>query len=191
MTRDDIYDHLAQVYLGKRNKIEEKKKKEFNAWLLINIFITIIIFISAFYGLTAFFTRQGTFLKNNIIFSLHNGPVRIEYNFQKSLLPVQSLDLSLLEVDVTKYNKIHFSIRAKEEGSPGVIKVVLKNKREEKGVFYAKGISLGWKEFEIPFEEFKEITDWSSLKNLSFEVESWNADKSKGIVLINDIYFSG
>ena len=43
MNRDDIYDHLAQVYLGKRNKTEEKKKKQYSVWLLINIGITFII----------------------------------------------------------------------------------------------------------------------------------------------------
>ena len=31
MTRDEIYDHLAQVYLGKRGKVEEKKKQQFNS----------------------------------------------------------------------------------------------------------------------------------------------------------------
>ena len=50
MTRDDIYDHLAQVYLGKRKEADDKKKKQFSAWLFINIVITVIIFASIFDG---------------------------------------------------------------------------------------------------------------------------------------------
>ena len=37
MTRDEIYDHLAQVYLGKRKEAEPRKKKHFHAWLAINV----------------------------------------------------------------------------------------------------------------------------------------------------------
>ena len=81
MTRDDIYDHLAQVYLGKRTKKDIKKEKQFGAWLLINVLITVIIFTSAFYGLTAFLTQRNSHLQSRIIFSLHNGMVRMEYNF--------------------------------------------------------------------------------------------------------------
>ena len=73
MTRDDIYDHLAQVYLGKRSKNDVKKEKQFNAWLVINILITVIIFTSAFYGLTAFLTHHNSNLQSRIIYSLLPG----------------------------------------------------------------------------------------------------------------------
>ncbi len=78
MTRDEIYDHLAQVYLGKKNKIAQQKKVRFNVWLVINIVITVIIFASASYGLSAFLTHRGDALQNKIIFSLNNGPIRVK-----------------------------------------------------------------------------------------------------------------
>ena len=93
MTRDEIYDHLAQVYLGKRDKIEEKKKRQFNAWLVINIVITLVILISAFYGLTAFLTHRSDFLKNNVVFSLNNGPIRISYNLNSPYPQVKIFSL--------------------------------------------------------------------------------------------------
>ena len=191
MQRDEIYDHLAQVYLGKRSKkAEEKNKKELSAWLLINIFITLIIFTSAFYGLTAFLTQKSSFLKKNIIFSLHNGPVTLAYNFRQSFTPVKELSLSIPPIDPSKYHHLHFSVRAKEEGSPGVVKVVLRNRKEEIAFYYVEGITLDWQDVDIPLEKFQYITDWTSLKDISFVLESWNVNKPQGLILIDEICFS-
>ena len=190
MTRDDIYDHLAQVYLGKRSKSDIKKERQFSAWLLINILITVIIFTSVFYGLTAFLTNRNSALQNRVIFSLHNGPIRIEYNFSDSFLPVKTFALGVPEVDAAKYGKIQFSIRGKEEGTPGIVKVVVKNRRNEEASYYIQGVGLDWQEFNIPLDEFPQITDWSSLTDISFVLESWNVDSKKGLILIDNVCFS-
>ena len=190
MTRDDIYDHLAQVYLGKRSKADIKKEKQFSAWLLINILITVIIFTSAFYGLTAFLTHRNSALTSRILFSLHNGPIRIEYNFSDSFPPVKTFVLDVPEIDAAKYTKIQFSIRGKEEGTPGIVKVVVKNRRSEEASYYVQGVGLDWQEFGIPLGEFQQITDWSSLTDISFVLESWNVDSKRGLILIDNVCFS-
>lgn len=190
MTRDEIYDHLAQVYLGKREKKDVKKKQQFNAWLVINVFITVIIFASAFYGLTAFLTHSNSSLRGRIIFSLHNGPIRIEYDFSDSYSPVKTFALSVPSMDAAKYGKIQFSIRGKEEGVPGIVKVVVKNRKNEEAFYYIQGVGLDWQEFNIPLDEFKQITDWSSLTDISFVLESWNVDHKKGLILIDNVCFS-
>ena len=128
MKRYEINDHLEQVYLGKRTKTNIKKKRQFNAWLVINIFITAIIFTSAFYGLTAFLTQHNSSLQSRIIFSLHNGIMRIEYDLTDSFSPVKTLAVNVPSVDASRYSKIQFSLRGKEEGVPGVVKVVIKNR---------------------------------------------------------------
>jgi len=191
MTRDEIYDHLAQVYLGKRKRNDEKKKQQFNAWLVINIIITLVIFSSAFYGLTAFFSQKTTSLQSKIIFSLHHGRIFLSYDFKDDLPPVQSFALSVPEVDVSRYSNLKFSIRAREEGSPGTIKVVINNRLNETAAYYVQGIGLDWREYSIPLDEFRQITDWETLKDVSFVLESWNVDKKKGILLIDDVQFTG
>ena len=190
MTRDDIYDHLAQVYLGKRTKVDTKKTQQFSAWLVINIFITFIIFTSAFYGLTAFLTHRNASLKSRVIFSLHNGPIRMEYNFTNPFPPVKTFALDVPSMDAARYDKIQFSIRGKEEGVPGIVKVVVKNRRNEEASYYVQGVDLDWQEFSIPLDEFKQITDWSSLTDISFVLESWNVDNKKGLILIDNVCFS-
>ena len=190
MRRDDIYDHLAQVYLGKRKRTDVKKKQQFNAWLVINIFITGIIFTSAFYGLTAFLTHHNSTLQSRIIFSLHNGPVRIEYNLKDPFPPVKTFAIDVPRIDASKYGNVQFSIRGKEEGVPGVVRIVVKNQLGEESSYYIQGVGMDWQEFNIPLNEFKQITDWSNLVDISFVLESWNIDNQKGLVLIDNLCFS-
>ena len=190
MTRDEIYDHLAQVYLGKRDKVEAKKKRQLNAWLVINIVITVVILASAFYGLTAFLTKRGEFSRNGVIFALTNGPVRVTYNFSPPYPQVKTFSLSIPRMNVSKYSHLSFSIRGLEDGYPGVVKVVLKNQKNETASFFVKDVRLKWQELSIPFEEFNQITDWTNLTDVSFVFEAWNAEKKKGVVLIENICFS-
>ena len=190
MTRDEIYDHLAQVYLGKRDRVEEKKKRQLNAWLVINIVITLVILASAFYGLTAFLTRRAESFKNSVIFALNNSPIRVSYNLNSPFPQVKTFSLTIPKMNVSKYDKLSFSIRGLEEGFPGVVKVVLKNQKNETASFYIKDVRLKWQELNIPFDEFTQITDWTDLTEVSFVLEAWNAEKKKGVVLIDNICFS-
>lgn len=193
MTRDEIYEHLAQVYLGKKSnqKDEKGKKQQFNAWLVINIVITVIIFASSFYGLSAFFTHQGDPFQNKIIYALNKGPIRVKYDLRQPYPSVKTFSLVVPNVDVAKYNELQFSIRGMEEGYPGIMRVELRNKKNETASAILEGIGLDWKSFRIPFEEFEKISDWSNIVEVSFILESWNAEKKKGIILIDDVCFSG
>lgn len=181
---------MAQVYLGKRKEADPRQARHFHAWLLINVLITLIIFSSVFYGLTAFLTRQSS-LKGNIIFALHNGLVRLDYNFNQDFSPVKSLALSAPAIDASRYKNIQFSIRARDEGNPGLLKVVIVNDSNETASYYIQGIDFAWQDFRIPLQEFKQISDWTNLKTISFVLESWNVEKKKGVILIDNICFSG
>ena len=91
MNRDEIYGHLAKVYLGKKNSVQETKKKKLNsAWLAMNIVITLLILASSFYGFTAFLNRQQIDLKNRIVYSLSNNPIRISYDLGYPYPPVKA-----------------------------------------------------------------------------------------------------
>ncbi len=190
MTKDEIYDHLAQVYLGKKNKNEENKKNQFNVWLVLNIVITLVIFVSFFYGLTAFLTKRGASLHNSVIFALTNSPIRVTYNLDYPYPPVKTFSLAVPQMNVTKYKNLNFSIRGMEEGYPGVVKIVLKNQKNEVSSYLIKGVQLEWQDYSIPLEAFDQITDWTNLTDISFIIESWNAEKKKGVVLIDNLCFS-
>ncbi len=191
MTRDEIYDHLAQVYLGKRSdKVEGKKKRQFNAWLVINIVLTIVILASTFYGFTAFLTNRGEYSRKSVIFALNNGPIRISYNLNSPYPQVKTFSLRIPKMNVSRYEKLSFSIRGLEEGSPGIVKVLLKNQKNETATYYVKGVRLKWRTLNIPFDEFTQITDWTTVTDVAFVIEAWNAEKKTGIILIDNICFS-
>src|SRR3990167_287813 len=96
---------------------EKRKKRQFHSWLTINIVITFIIFASAFYGLTAFLKQRSTSFPSHVLFSIHRGPIQLEYNFKNAVLPEKSFSLSIPSIEIDRYKYIQFSIRAKEEGS--------------------------------------------------------------------------
>lgn len=190
MTRDEIYEHLAQVYLGKKNKSDQKQVKQFNAWLVINIVITVIIFASATYGLTAFLANRDDVLQNRIIYALNNGPIRVPYNVGYPHPSVKAFSLAIPHVNAAKYASLQFAIRGLEEGYPGTVRIEIRNAKNEKASIFVEGVALDWKNVNIPLNEFKDISDWSGVAEVSFILESWNMDKKKGIVLIDNICFS-
>ena len=190
MTRDEIYDHLAQVYLGKRSNPEKKGKKKFDSWLRLNIVITAVIFLTAFCGFTAFLVNRNNQWQNNILFALHNGPVRIPYNLNAPYPQVKTFTLTIPKMDVSKYRSLQFSIRGLDEGAPGIVKITLRNQKQEVAVYYVQGVAKKWKDVAIPFEEFEEITDWSNVTDVSFVLEAWNTDNKKGVVLIDNVSFA-
>ena len=190
MTRDEIYDHLAQVYIGKKSTVEREKKNQLNAWLVMNAVVTLVIFGSAFYGFTAFLSQRSDLFQNKVIYSLSRGPIRITYNLEYPYPPVKSFALTTPQIDAGKYQALRFSIRGMEEGYPDIVRVEVRNNKNETASVFIDSVGLEWQQQEIPFEEFQRISDWTNITEVSFIIESWNTDKKKGIVLIDDICFS-
>jgi len=62
-----------------------------------------------------------------------------------------------------------------------MIKVVISNRLNEEDYYYVQGVSMDWTEIEISLSEFKQITDWSSLSDIAFAIESWNVDDKTGV----------
>ncbi|NTV28633.1 MAG: hypothetical protein HGA80_00950 [Candidatus Omnitrophica bacterium] len=191
MTRDEIYDHLAKVYLGKRESAVELKSSgnKSHVWLVINIVTTAFILASIVYGLTAFFAKRNDELKSRIIYALNNSPIRLAYAVGGEYPQVKDLTIEMPRVDVSKFTRMNLSMKGQEGGSPGVIKVVLTNDKLERASYYLQGIKERWQEYSVSFEELN-LTDWKTLKEISFVVEAWNADKPKGAVFIDNIGFS-
>ena len=45
----------------------------------------------------------------------------MQYDFENSLSPEKTFSLSVPPIDAGKYSALQFSIRAKEEGNPGIV----------------------------------------------------------------------
>ena len=190
MTRDEIYDHLAKVYLGKRtNAVEEKKKKTLNqSWLVINSVITAMILISTVYGFTAFLTQRVA-LKNEVFYFLNNNLIRIGYDLNEPFPSTKTFSITIPRKDASKYSHLNLSIRGMNDAYPGIVKMVVGNQRNEKATYYIQNVQGFWQKVNIPLEKLN-LTDWSTVTDVSFMLEAWNVDFKKGTVLIDDISFS-
>ncbi|MFA5060517.1 MAG: hypothetical protein WC676_07825 [Candidatus Omnitrophota bacterium] len=190
MTKDEIYEHLAQVYLGKQKKIDKKRKRSLKPKVLIQGIVLVILLGSSFYGLTAFFSKKNTYTPTSIIFALNNSPIRVKYNFNQPYPQREDFALPIPKIDATKYKKINFSIRGTDDGFPGIVKVVLRNRKNENSFYFVQNVGLKWQKLSIPLEEFSAITDWTNLRDISFVLESWNVERKRGAVLIDEICFT-
>ena len=191
MTRDEIYDHLAKVYLGKRENVSPKKNKPkpFNRSLLvINIVITAVITISTVYGFTAFLTRRAG-LKSQVFYALNNDPIRISYDLNDPYPATKTFSITIPNKDVSKYKVLNVSIRGMDGAYPGIVKVVVANQKNEQAIYYIQNVDTTWQKASIPFVKLN-LTDWTTITEVSFVLEAWNVDFRRGTLLIDGVSFS-
>lgn len=190
MTRDEIYEHLAKVYLGKRESVaEQKKKKAVNqSWLVINITITAVIIISTVYGFTAFLTRRAG-LNDQVFYELNNNLVKVAYDLDDPYPATKTFAIALPDKDASKYGKLNLSVRGMDRGYPGIVKVIITNRKNEQAMYYIKNVGPAWQKVSIPFDKLN-LTDWTTVRQVAFVLEAWNTDFHRGTLLIDDISFS-
>lgn len=56
--------------------------------------------------------------------------------------------------------------------------------------YIVEGLNNGWKMFKIPLSEFKEIKDWTSMKEFVITFDDITATNKQGGIYIDEIYFS-
>jgi hypothetical protein len=191
MTRDEIYDHLAKVYLGKRENISPKKSKPKpvnHSLLVINIVITAVITISTVYGFTAFLTHRAE-LKSQVFYALNNDPIRIAYDLNEPFPATKTFSITIPNKDVSKYKVLNVSLRGVDGAYPGIVKVIVANQKNEQAIYYIQNVRAVWQKASIPFEKLN-LTDWTTITDVSFVLEAWNVDFRRGTVMIDGVSFS-
>lgn len=189
MTKDEIYEHLAKVYLGKKKKKKKVSGVKFYTLLFLNIAAVCGVGLFVFYGLKGIGLKENR-SSNNIYFSVNQYPLRLQFNFDKPFPQIENFSLPLPEVDVRNYSLLEFSIRSGKGAVPAILKITLENKKKELSSYFLKRISPKWQRVIIPLEDFKEITDWSKITKIHFVFEAWNTQTKKGSVLIDNVCFS-
>ncbi|MDD2653508.1 MAG: hypothetical protein PHI86_00135 [Candidatus Omnitrophica bacterium] len=186
MTREEIYEHLAQVYLGKKTK--KKKKYNFIKVILFANLIAITL-LPSFYLFNSKTSQNIKKQEQSFSLSLNYYPLRFVYNFKNGAPQVENFSLHLPTVNVTNYDSLVFYLRGKNHLAPRILKIALENKKKEKSVYYFDKVEAKWQKITIPLKEFKDITDWTNITKVSFIIEAWNTDETKGSVLIDDVHF--
>jgi len=181
MDKKDIYEHLAKIYLD----ASSTKKNKFYSKIFKNLFL---ISLACVFGLSAaLLANSGKHKVNNseVALILASDPLKINFNFDPAKKEI--LTLNLKRLNLNNYKKVAFSLKKMSISDTISLRVEFTSAYKERSEVYVKNIPYRWQDFTFNLSDFKNITDWSEIKELSFTVEEWNAKQNKGIVYIDNV----
>jgi len=183
MDKKEIYEHLAKIYLD----ASLKKQKKSNRYSKVT---KNIIFVSAVFILGVGASVGYAFLKNKpfrseVSLVLLPDVAKINFHFDPARKEIFSLDLNKL--DLTRYKALKFSVKKASQTNIISLRVEFTSRYKEKSEIYFKDLPSRWQDYTIRLSEFKGLSDWSEMLNLSFGIEEWNAQEKKGMVYIDNV----
>ncbi len=184
MDKKDIYEHLASIYLD-ASSTKKKKKAEPVNYFRNGVFIGIAVFLSVGYFIFVNAIKSKSSVSTQLALVLHSDEVKINFHFDPAKKEVFVINLNKL--NLTRYKLLAFSVRKTDYMDKMYLRVEFTSAFNEVSAIYVKDISHKWKDYKMEFSDFKEITDWSEMKGVSFIIEEWNAREKKDIVYIDNI----
>lgn len=192
MKKKDIYEHLAKIYLEaastKNNKGTPKNK--LNNFFLIGAIILIVGSAAALFLLRN--KNLSRYAKLNVTSEralvMQSNIVKINFNFNPATKEVYAMNLNKL--DMRGFRALGFSVRKSDFDDKIILKIDFANAGRQHSDYYLTNLkSYKWQDYKIDLSDFRNITDWSQMSNLSFVVEEWNTPKKNGVVYIDNIRF--
>ncbi|MFH1458683.1 MAG: hypothetical protein ABIG31_05960 [Candidatus Omnitrophota bacterium] len=183
MDKKEIYEHLAKIYLDASLKKHEKSKKYPKLVRNIAIVGSVFLFaasVSIFFN----FIKKKPFASEVSLVLLPDA-AKINYHFDPARKEIFSLDLNKL--DLTRYKALKFFVKKANYNNVIALRVEFINNYKEKSEIYFKDLPARWQDYTLNLSDFKGISDWSQMINLSFAIEEWNAQEKKGIVYIDNV----
>jgi len=187
MEKNEIYDHLAQIYLDtplkRKRPMPRIYTNIFKRLFFISLAGIIILSIILFYALHShrIATTQTTL-------GFSSGITKIDFNLDSA--KTQSFIVNLNNLDVAKFKNLSFSLRKQNSKDTVSIRVELTNAFKEKSEVYINNIPSSWKDYKIKLSDFNKISDWSQMESLSFIIEEWNTRENSGSIYIDNITLS-
>ena len=183
MDKKDIYEHLAKIYLDASQK-KKKRKKNYPQLNRHLFFIIIALSIGVGVFLVSSIKKNKPF-GSEIALVISPDPVKINFHFYPA--KKETFNIELNKLNVSHFRNLAFAVKSVNYRDNISLKVEFSNVYREKTGIYITGISNKWKEFTVSLSDFKRITDWSEMQNLTFSVEEWNTKEKKGMVYLDNI----
>lgn len=185
MEKDDIYEHLAHIYLDtplrKKNQFKKQPPQVSKKYLYISLTIIAGLAILLLIALQA--KRRPLNTVNSSV--LQPDAVKINYQFNTGKKEVYSLNLK--KMNLSKFKFLAFFIKKANNRDTVSVRVEFTNAYKEKGEIYLKDIAKNWKLYKLGLEDFTGITDWTEMQDLSFIIEEWNAQDKDGAIYIEGV----
>lgn len=183
MKKKDIYEHLANIYLDASVK---KKRKAYKPSQTIQRIFLVSIIIVGFTFLVAHLNRNRN-LDSDTALVLCFDPIKINFNFDPAKKEIYSINLN--KMNLSKFKTLAFSVKKTDYRDGLSLRVEFTNIFQEKSELYIKQIPHKWQDYKINLSEFKNISQWSQMLNLSFIVEEWNVREKRGVVYLDNVRF--
>jgi hypothetical protein len=194
MDKKDIYEHLAKIYLDASSKRNKKTKayppvfkNPFFISITIVFVVTILLFIVTGRNRSVFTDlNQNKPVNYELALVLQPDIVKINFNFESVKEEIYSINLNKL--NLARFKALAFSIRKANYENKIILKLEFINTVNQRSETYINDMpSYKWQDCRINLAEFKDISDWSKMLNLSFIVGEKNTDKKNGIVYIDNV----
>lgn len=192
MEKNEVYDYLAKVYLDKQpsaaaRPFEKKRPSSFRKHALF--LILPIIALPSLYLFLRHPLRQHTPKGWSLQLDVGNELIKIRYNFTASDLKKEGYLISLSDLNAQGFKELEFKARRRKDFGAMHLRVALENNFRENAARYVK-VDSKWRHYKIKLSDFKEITAWDKLKNISFIIEEWNVADKDDCVYIDELRFT-
>ncbi|MBU1929067.1 MAG: hypothetical protein KKD79_04950 [Candidatus Omnitrophica bacterium] len=185
MEKTDIYEHLAHIYLDtplrKKNQLKNQPPQVSKKYLYISL--AIIACLAILLSIALQIKRKPLTTQNSSV--LQPDVIKINYHFNTGKKEVYSLNLK--KADLSKFKQLAFFLKKANNRDTISIRVEFANAFKEKGEIYIKDVAKNWKLYKLDLADFKGITDWTEILELSFIIEEWNTQDKDGAVYIESV----
>ena len=189
MKKNEVYDYLARVYLGKQPSAGNKKRLIYHNRYALFLIIPLVTVPAVYFFLSHSTPNSFKAKSYALCLSTGNGEIKIKYDFANSTLKKESCALEIPGIGLSDFKLLQFKARRLKNNGAAHLRVELENELKENASYYIEGVGRNWRQWTIKLSDFKEITRWNNLKRLSFVVEEWNVSDDEDCIYIDDIKF--
>ncbi len=184
MDKKEVYEHLARIYLDTSSKKKKRIKEPLRFKYLL--FVSLALTLSFTTGLSGFFFKSKR-VNPQVELVLQHDVSKLDFNFDPAKKEIYAIKLK--KMDLNRFKALNFALKKRDYQDNVAVKVEFINTFNEKSELYLKNISHRWQEYKIRLCDFKGISNWSAMTDLSFTVEEWNTTEKKGAVYVDNIRF--
>lgn len=184
MDKKEIYEHLAKIYLDASVK-KPKVYKDYPKFKNLFFFSVAVIFVFSFLLVSNF--KKNSRLNSELSLTLLSGATKINFNFDPAQKETYTIKLNNL--NLSKFHSLAFDLKKLDRKNTISVRVEFTNTFKEKAELYVKNIPAKWQDYILNFSDFKNITNWGQMSEVSFSIEQWNARENHGVVYIDNVRF--
>jgi hypothetical protein len=183
MDKKDIYEHLAKIYLDASSR--KKKKTRGYPKVFKNPFFISLVFVSAFAFILFSNFQKKKALNCELALVLLADTAKINFHFDPARKETYTIHLNKL--NLMRFRALAFSVKKANYENIISLRVEFTTPFRERSEIYFKDVPHKWQDYKINLYEFKGISDWSEMSNLTFAIEEWNVKEKRGVVYIDNV----